>query len=336
MTLERLARIFEPSLQRGRLLDESVHRDLLGSLRHIASVTAATPVAGALAPALEFLEAGGRASPQAFGLYYELGQCLLSGGDLNDAAETARALACCAPRSMQLQVMARGSSQAQELDRVFDLRMGQEAQAFAPVEVSVADEFRDRLNSGLELLRQGAPGLYGEITAFLSDVLVAQAPQGAAREFDGASHYQFWGLLLLNPRHHRNRLAVAEVLAHESGHSILFGMTRDEPLVYNPDEDLYASPLRVDLRPMDGIFHATYVSARMAWAMETLADSGALTPDEEVQAREAARQDRDNFYKGLGTVQAHGQLSILGQAVLDSAMSWMTETVGRAALQRSS
>lgn len=61
-----------------------------------------------------------------------------------------------------------------------------------------------------------------------------------------------------------------EVLAHEAGHSLLFGLTVDEPLVLNLDDVLYPSPLREDPRPMDDIYHAAFVSAHMALAMETL------------------------------------------------------------------
>ena len=331
MTLATLARTFEPSLERGRFLDRSVHEDLLGSLRHIAEATVQTPIPHVLAPVLARLERGQRLPPEAFGLYFELGQRLLE-RDVVRAIGAATLLARCEPRRGGLRVMARGSEQAAGLDSVFNLRLGREAEVFAPVTHEEAEGFAVRLHEGLELLRQGLPGLHGEITAFLSHVIVAQAPQGAAMEFDGASHYQFWGLLLLNPRHHRNRLAVAEVLAHESGHSILFGMTRDEPLVYNPDDELFVSPLRVDPRPMDGILHATYVSARMAWTMEALADSGVLTPEEEAQARAAAQTDRENFHKGLGTVRAHGQLSGLGQAVIDAAEQWMEATSAQAAV----
>jgi HEXXH motif-containing protein len=47
---------------------------------------------------------------------------------------------------------------------------------------------------------------------------------------------------------------VAEVLTHEAGHSLLFGLTVDEPLVLNLDDVLYPSPLREDPRPMDDIY----------------------------------------------------------------------------------
>lgn len=220
-------------------------------------------------------------------------------------------------------VLDRGSAIAAPLEAVLAARMGAEFGGYAPVDPARAAAFRPLLTDGLALLEAGFPDLAGEIRAIVCEILLAEAPPGAAMEFDGASHYQFWGLLLLNPKHHRTPLAVAEVLAHEAGHSLLFGLTVDEPLVLNSDDELYPSPLRMDPRPMDGIYHATFVSARMALAMETLAASGVLSGADRAAALDAARSDRANFAAGDGVVRAHGRLSATGTAILDGARAWI-------------
>ncbi|MEI7466453.1 MAG: HEXXH motif-containing putative peptide modification protein, partial [Burkholderiales bacterium] len=129
--------------------------------------------------------------------------------------------------------------------------------------------------------------------------------------------------LLLNPSYHNTPLDIAEVLAHEAGHGLLFGLTIDEPLVLNDDDELFVSPLRPDPRPMDGIYHATFVSARMAWAMEALADSGMLTPSEQRHARDEAAKDRMNFSKGWETVMQRGRLSASGAQIMENAYRWV-------------
>jgi HEXXH motif-containing protein len=202
-------------------------------------------------------------------------------------------------------------------------RMGSEFDHYAPIPPATGKTFCTLLDEGFGLLSAGASDLHAEIDTILSEILLAQAPDGAVMEFDGASHYQFWGLLILNPKHHRTPLAVAEVLAHEAGHSLLFGLTIDEPLVLNADDELFPSPLRLDPRPMDGIYHATFVSARMTYAMERLADSGVLSPADRDQARREAAKDRANFAAGHAVVQAHGRLSETGQKIMMNAATWM-------------
>jgi HEXXH motif-containing protein len=297
-----------------------MHADLARSLDHIIAACRAAPQAAAIADALAIpaarLHQGQRLPPEGFATYFEAAECLFA-DDLDGALAAAARLQAMPARAPGLAIVDRG--RAGEVDRMLDRRMGAGAARFHPIPEALGQDFLPRLNAGFALLDAGAPALAAEIRAILSVILLAQAPPGAKREFDGASHYQFWGLLLLNPHHHKTPLAVAEVLAHEAGHSLLFGLTRDEALVLNPDDELYPSPLRVDPRPMDGIYHATFVSARMAYAMEALADSGVLTAQETAQARAEARKDRDNFARGLSVVRAHGRLSATGAAIMADA-----------------
>jgi hypothetical protein len=75
---------------------------------------------------------------------------------------------------------------------------------------------------------------------------------------------------------------------------------------------------------MDGIYHATYVSARMCWAMEALAASSNLSQTDRDNALKAAKTDRENYLKGLAVIDAHGDLSKSGQRILDNARGWMS------------
>jgi hypothetical protein len=310
---------FLPDPARGKALDQISHAMLADSLSHISQACRDSLVAGDIAEALDpvvvRLRQSVRLGPTAFGLYFELAEQLLK--DNLPAARTAARLLAEAPARPPFSVLRRGS--AGLFDSVFDLRMGADAARFHVVDPRAADAFATTLSDALALLEAGAPALAGELRAILSTIVLAQAPPGAATEFDGASHYQFWGLVLLNPKHHPTPLAVAEALAHEAGHGFLFGLTRTEPLVRNPDDVLFPSPLRADPRPMDGIFHATFVSARMAWTMETLADSGLLSPAEAALARAEAAKDRANFWAGEAVIAAHGELTPTGAAILASA-----------------
>jgi HEXXH motif-containing protein len=320
---------FAPDGARGRFLDVRMHRMLTESLGHVATACAEDfPAAtAALQPLLDRLTQGARVPAQAFGLYFQLADKVMS-DDRSAALAAAEALGRMAPRAAGVTMLQRGAAEAAPLEDVLALRLGEEAARFAPIDAAMHRDFAALVREGADLLCQGYPDLHAEIDAIVTTMLFAQAPEGAVMQFDGASHYQFWGLLLLNPVHHRTPLAVAEVLAHEAGHSLLFGLTVDEPLVLNPDEELFPSPLRRDPRPMDGIYHAVFVSARMALAMETLAESGALTAPEQAMARAAAAADRENFAKGFETVAAHGRLTQTGAAIIENARAWIGQSGG--------
>ena len=125
------------------------------------------------------------------------------------------------------------------------------------------------------------------------------------------------------PRRHADPLSLLETLAHEAAHSLLFGIQISGALVLNPDHERYTSPLRVDLRPMDGVYHATFVSARMHFAMQELLASGLLRGEETALAQEAAARDRGHFFEGLRAVKKKGRLSPTGAAVMAGAEAYM-------------
>ena len=124
------------------------------------------------------------------------------------------------------------------------------------------------------------------IGAFDLHVLVADALEGhlldlghALRQVHGARDAELACPIVELAQHPRGAvvrrvrsdLDMVQALAHESAHLLLFGMCADGPLLENANDDhRYSSPLRTDSRPMDGIVHATFVTARMCCALSQL------------------------------------------------------------------
>lgn len=314
---------FWPDAARGRALDAGRHAELADSLAHLAE---ALPAARAsLSGVVARIRAGERLPPCAFGLYFQLAGIAMA-GKADRATALAASLAAIPPAAPGLTLSRWGEEDAAYLVSLLCAQDPGARDRYVDVPEEQGREFRHRLDAGLDLLAAEAPELYGEVTGVVRQVLLARPPEGAKTVFDGASHYQFWGLLMLNPNFHTTPVLVAEVLAHEAGHSLLFGLTTTEPLVFNPDEERFPSPLRTDPRPMDGIYHATFVSARMAWAMERLAESGRLDAEERAAARAAAEADRENFAKGYSVVAEHARLSATGAEIMENARRWITAT----------
>ncbi|MGE0715448.1 MAG: HEXXH motif-containing putative peptide modification protein [Alphaproteobacteria bacterium] len=185
----------------------------------------------------------------------------------------------------------------------------------------------ERLRAALALLDEGAPGFAGEVRALIRQVVLAGTGDDPALSFDGATTYMLWGSTLLNADHHPTRLALAEALVHESAHALLFGFTLGTPLVDNPTEELFKSPLRADPRPMDGIVHATYVAARIVAAMDALLASGLLSDEERIAAEASAAAHRRAFAGGVAVVDSDARLTTVGAAAFDPARSFMRTAV---------
>lgn len=300
-----------------------MHAELAASLLHLsdAAQDELPAISTRLAQLAAAIRAGKKMVPEAFRAYYRLVPHLAAGDAAATEAQLARLESFSARRGAMV-VRHFGQPEAETLVR----ELIADGMELAPIDDGLAAEFEALLREGLELMADALPDLHGEITSIVREVLLVQAPAGAKVTFDGASHYQFWGLLLLNPNQHKTPNAIVEVLAHEAAHSLLFGRTIEEPLVHNSDDDLFDSPLRQDPRPMDGIYHAAFVSARMAYAMEELAASGRLTGQTRQDALAAARKDRENFAMGLSVVDAHGDLSATGARIMEGARQWISQT----------
>lgn len=70
---------------------------------------------------------------------------------------------------------------------------------------------------------------------------------------------------------------------------------------------------------MDGIYHATFVSARMHWAMSKLAQSPTLTASQRARALDSATTDLKNFNAGYGVIVEHAQLTETGKSLMAAA-----------------
>ncbi|WP_142235741.1 aKG-HExxH-type peptide beta-hydroxylase [Stella humosa] len=198
-----------------------------------------------------------------------------------------------------------------------------------PAEPTGVDAGSALARSALALLDRAAPELSGEIRALLRQIVFVRSVDGdPADRFQGASVFLVWGAVLLNLEEQPDRLTMAESLAHETGHSLLSGFTRGRPLVENDPADRYRSPLRSDPRPMDGIVHATYVTARMHYCLERLLASDALDAVERSQATTRLATHRQAFGQGLAVVDAHARFTPVGQAAFAPARDYMAGRPG--------
>jgi hypothetical protein len=318
---------FAPDPARARQLDGSMLMRLGESLRHLSErcrgiVPHDSVRLGALASALSV---GQRQSPAVFAHYYKLLNAVLD-EQLDEAEQQFAALARIEPVTATLKIAPLSAEQLGSTYSLYLSLMNSDPSldlGFTSPPEGTYGAFRERLESGLRLLREAAPDLAGEIEAIIHEVVVVAGDKSKKFQFDGGSHFQLWGALFLNGDFHKDEIAVAEVLAHESAHSLLFGFCTDEFLVENPDEEVYSSPLRPDPRPMDGIYHATFVSARMHWAVAQIINSGRLDAAARERATAANAANMANFRAGYEVVERHGRLTGLGHRLMQGARAYM-------------
>jgi hypothetical protein len=192
-----------------------------------------------------------------------------------------------------------------------------------PPSPAAISAFQPVFAEATELIEAATPAMADEIEGLARQIILVGQGSGRESMFDGGSHFQIWNALFLNIDRPRSRIAMAEVIVHECAHSLLFGFCIDETLTSNRDDNLYSSPLREDLRPVDGIYHAAFVSARMYWLMAQLMESSLLNEKEMAEAARSLERDRRNFEEGYSVVAEHGLLTKTGKGLMAGARSFM-------------
>lgn len=195
---------------------------------------------------------------------------------------------------------------------------------FAPLDPVTFAEVCDAARRALAKFDAAAPEISGEIRGLVKEVVLVDGAPGQTMNFDGATSVFSWGALFLNANEHRDIVEMADGLSHESAHAHLFGLSLGEAFVENSPDERFPSPLRAEPRPLDGVFHAAYVSARMHYAHTRLIDGGVLSAGERARAEEARAGGRRAFEDGIATIDAHARLTALGRQVLDPARRYMS------------
>jgi hypothetical protein len=192
---------------------------------------------------------------------------------------------------------------------------------FNTLSSSEFDQVRHLADDAFGVLERVAPEIGAETRSLVTEIVFVSSVPNLS--FGGATSFFCWGALFLNADRHRTLVAMIDGLTHESVHAHLFSLSLGDSFVTNPDDERHPSPLRRDPRPLDGLFHATYVSARMHYAHSRVIESGVLSENEESEARKTLAASRTAFSEGLKTLNDYASLTPLGGRVIDAARNYM-------------
>jgi len=268
-----------------------------------------------------------RVSPGIFGRYYEM-VFALQGHRPDDASVLFREIVNLAPAPPIFSVLpfsndALGADK-ERYARILSLEK-ESSLALTAAETNEWTRFATSVAAALRLIEQADSGLAAEFHAVVVQIIGAVPLTQNNRGFGGASSFMLWGAVLLNARLYDATLDMVAALIHEAAHQVLFGYSVHAPLVENSIEERYGSPLRTDPRPMDGIFHATFVCARMHYAYARLLQGpkNLLSQTDRQLVQQRLQEYRGKFIEGLETVKRFGRMTANGARILNAAANYM-------------
>jgi hypothetical protein len=324
--------LFSPSRKSGMGLRESLNRDFALSFEHIFGACGEhfKIPERQVAALLSRIRAGSRETPYIFSLHFKLLEAIRD-DRLDDAqalipqvlrlapAEPGILLTSFIPDEFPWDGETVAGYFAAEQDSAFRY-VGPAADALPPRKAQV--------NAALDLIRHAAPGLAGELEEIVTTIILARRfsiEDGSEPDEPSfwASALRAFGAILSHAERDLSVVDCAASLIHEEAHTALFALSPMEGVATNADGERYSSPVRNDARPLEGIFHATFVLARVVYGMEAMRSSGRLSPTEQRAATEVVEIHRPLFFEGLATVHRHGKLTPAGEVALDAAESYM-------------
>jgi hypothetical protein len=179
---------------------------------------------------------------------------------------------------------------------------------------------------GFAVMQQADPILHDEVRSLLHMIVLGSpASADCADVFNGASTFFLWGAVLLNANLRRSAISIVDLLVHESSHVLLFGLAADDPLTQNSGHKRYASPVRSDKRPIDGIFHACFVSTRVHLAMGRLLGSGLLGEEDSKIAVKHWEYNGTAARASLEVLAPHAKTTELGEKILGTLRAYWTD-----------
>lgn len=323
--------MFAPSHLTGRIARVGMSNHLAGSLGNIAHQISATSLnlASIVRACARQVESGARVPPLAFCQYFQMVDAIEEDrvdDAVNAALDIQRLLATENKPSLTIYPMS---------------KVGLGEKRYALVNGAFADEFfgeaflkeidaglfasrEAAISSALGRMKSDVPELFSELSETIDEIILAEGGKTVNDyTFDGASSLIYWGAIALNASLPKTELRLIEALSHEAAHNTLFGLSPYDHFVFNEDSERYASPLREDLRPLDGIYHATFVLARMHYAISRVAESPSATSEEREEAATLVQSYKSNFYAGHSVLQKHAAYTSNGAVIMAQAAHYM-------------
>ncbi len=180
-------------------------------------------------------------------------------------------------------------------------------------------ELQRAVPEALSLLDSVDGAWAAEIRSLITQVIAMVATAGNATTMSGGSSMMTWGAVLINVATGPDRIQTLSVLAHEATHLFLFGVARSEPLVTNPVSERYSTQLRPTPRPMNALYHSTYVSGRLHVLFEILLRKAELSAAERTSLDEMSVLQKQRFEQGCSVILQEAKLTPLGRRLIEEA-----------------
>lgn len=181
-----------------------------------------------------------------------------------------------------------------------------------------AREWADTLAEALAIIGRYLPELRAEIDLYIHQIVpVGYDP----RKHLSASYQEIIGTIYMTL--HPNLMTMVEATIHEFQHNKLHALLELDPLLHNAFSPLYASPVRPDPRPLQGVLLAVHAFQPVARLYQRMREAGESICDHPDFQRRYG-QVIDGNHEGATVLLENAEPTPIGASVLDEIRRWDT------------
>jgi len=185
---------------------------------------------------------------------------------------------------------------------------------FYPLPSGEFEQMKETTQKALQTINEICPDYFEEMESLLSEVLFIKAD----RIRHGSSLSSF-GMIFRNYFFRWEHFTdTIDIMIHELSHLYLYILNTNDEIVINARE-LHESPLRVDKRPLIGIYHAAFVLSRVIDVLQKVLEKGGIPHDETCYCQDLIAGHKNRFSMAMDVLKTHAHLTALGQALITSA-----------------
>jgi len=183
----------------------------------------------------------------------------------------------------------------------------------------IFNDNEEKIKQSLDIIKKLDPIFYQEVDSYLSDIKIHKG-----QYIVGLTSPKFFGCVFLSLPRQRDKniyLYYIEHITHETSHLNLNAILLHDRLVINNAEAIYPAPIRKDLRPMLGVYHASYVLSRVVRIFNKIKQSNDY--NEQLVFKgvdEKLEEFKSMFLKGIEVIEKHAVLTSFGKKIFDSMM----------------
>lgn len=189
--------------------------------------------------------------------------------------------------------------------------------------LTVAEENQTRsvVLEVIDKIREHDIKTYQEIQALIDRFLLIDSGS-----INAGTTFQCFGCIYLTKlKENQDWTAYLEHIVHETAHHYLFSVQVEHELILNEASGRYKSPLRRELRPLSGIYHAMFVLAR------TIRMKNIFSKTEQYLAKVSSMSTQYNnskngdsfekkFLDAVGVIRSDARLSPVGEDIMEQCV----------------